>query len=402
MTPPPARERPKLLFTVNDAGFFVSHRLPVALAARRAGYDVHVATAPGPGVAEIVANGFPHYPVPISRSGLNPLSEIRTVWALTRLYRRLRPDLVHLVTIKPVLYGGIAARLSRVPAVVAAVSGLGHVFIRRGSISALLRAPIKATYRLAMNHRRIRVIFQNPDDREEFVSGRVVGPNRTVLIKGSGVDIKMFAPTPEPDGPPIIILPARMLWPKGIGEFVDAATRLRKQRVAARFALVGESDKGNPTAIPLKQLEAWHNEGEIEWWGYRKDMPAVLAGTHIVCLPSYYREGVPKSLIEAAACARPIVATDVPGCREIARNGENAILVPPRDPEALAAALCRLIDDPDLRRRLGARGREIAVAEFLLDRVIADTLDVYRNLMAEIGRPVPRPEESEPVPCSHG
>lgn len=401
MTPRPARERPKLLFTVNDAGFFVSHRLPLALAARKAGYDVHVATAPGPGAAEITAHGLPYHPVPISRSGLNPLSEIRTVWSLARLYRRLRPDLVHLVTIKPVLYGGIAARLSGVPAVVAAVSGLGHVFIRRGSISALLRTAIKAAYRIALSHRRLRVIFQNPDDRRQFVAQGLVGEPDCVLIKGSGVDVRRFAATPEPAGIPVVVLPARMLREKGIVEFVEAARRLRRDGIEGHFTLVGDRDPGNPTSIPQEQLDAWNRDGDVDWWGYRDDVPEVLAGANIVCLPSY-REGLPKSLIEAAACARPIVATDVPGCREIARDRENAILVPPRDPEALAAALRRLIEDPDLRRRLGARGREIAVAEFSLDRVIADTLDVYRDLMAGLGKPVAHPEASEAVPCRHG
>ncbi len=401
MTRPPTPGRPRLLFTVNDAGFFLSHRLPIAQAAAAAGYDVQIATAPGEAAAQIRARGFAHHPVPLSRRGLNPLAELRTIWALARLYRRLRPDLIHLVTIKPVLLGGIAARLAGAPAVVSAVSGLGYVFISRGTLAAPLRAAVATGYRFAMRRRGVRVIFQNPDDRNEFLNRALVEAKDIVTIKGSGVDTNRFAPSDEPPGPTLVVLPARMLYDKGVGEFVAAARQLRQAGVEARFALVGDSDVGNPTAIPLADLQAWQDEGAVEWWGFRDDMPEVLAQAHIVCLPSY-REGLPKSLIEAAACARPIVTCDVPGCREIGRDGENALLVPARDAEALVTALRRLIDDPGLRRRLGARGREIAEAEFSLERVVGQTLAVYATLLRETGRPVPAAEKDKAVRCSPG
>lgn len=401
MTRRPASERPRLLFTVNDAGFFLSHRLPIALAAKAEGFDVQVATGPGAAVARIVAHGFPHHAVPISRRGRNPWTEAKAIWALYRLYRSLRPDLVHHVTIKPVLYGGIAARLAGVPAVVSAVSGLGYVFVRHGPASAMLRAIVKAAYRIALHRQGARVIFQNPDDHREFVEQGLVAAKACVLIKGSGVDIGRFAPTPEPAGAPRVVLAARMLWDKGVGEFVEAARLLNKDGVQARFVLVGASDDGNPTAIPSARLRAWQADGVVEWWDHRTDMPGVLAQAHIVCLPSY-REGLPKSLVEAAACARPIVATDVPGCREIARDGENALLVPARDPAALAEALARLIADPGLRRRMGARGRAIAEAEFSLDRVVAETLALYGTLVEECGGRAPDPGKDERVQCSPG
>jgi glycosyltransferase involved in cell wall biosynthesis len=205
------------------------------------------------------------------------------------------------------------------------------------------------------------------------------------LIRGSGVDMNIFTPRPEPEGVPVVILAARMLWAKGIGEFVDAARLLREQKVEARFVLVGESDPGNPSAVPVWQLEQWHDSGVVEWWGACSDMPRVFAEAHVVCLPSYYPEGVPKVLIEAAACGRPIVTTDVPGCREVVRHEENGLLVPTRDPVALAAALRRLIMSPALRDFLGRRGREIAVAEFGLERVIAETLAVYGDLLSHNG-----------------
>ncbi len=401
MTRQTAQNRPKLLFTVNDAGFFLSHRLPVAQAARDAGYDVHIATAPGEAVARICGHGFTHHPVPLSRRGLNPVAEVGTVWALYRLYRRLRPGLIHHVTVKPVLYGGIAARLAGAPAVVSAVTGLGYVFIRRGWKSALLRSAVKTGYRWALKRRGARVIFQNPDDREAFLTQGLTAEKDCVLIKGSGVDTAHFTPRQEPEGDPVVVLPARMLWDKGVSEFVEAARRLRAQGVTARFVLVGDTDDGNPTAIPTIRLQSWQDEGTIEWWGFRDDMAAVLEQAHIVCLPSY-REGLPKSLIEAAACARPIVSSDVPGCREIARDGVNALLVPPRDPAALADALHRLISDAALRRRFGLRGREIVEAEFSLDRVIDETLNLYGALLHETGGRAPRAGNSEQAQCNPG
>ena len=401
MTRRPAPGRPRLLFTVNDAGFFLSHRLPIARAAAAAGYEVHVATAPGPGVARVQDEGLTHHAVPLSRRGLNPLAELRALWSLTRLYRRLRPDLIHHVTIKPVLLGGVAARLAGAPAVISAVSGLGYVFITRGWRAAVLRGAIKTGYRLALKRPGARVIFQNPDDRRKFLDQSLVERDAEVLIKGSGVDTARFAPSPEPDGPPLVVLPARMLRDKGVGEFVEAARTLRGEGVQARFALVGDSDPGNPTAIPEARLRAWQDDGIVEWWGHRADMPAVLAQAHIVCLPSY-REGLPKSLIEAAACARAIVSCDVPGCREIARRDENALLVPPRRAAALAEALRRLIGDADLRRRLGARGRALAEAEFSLERVIAQTLALYTALLRETGGRLPAAAKDEGLQCSPG
>jgi len=388
MTRPAAPHPPKLLFTVNDAGFFLSHRLPVAQAASAAGYSVHIATAPGPAVTRIRDLGFFHHPVPLSRRGLNPLAELGAIWSLARLYRRLRPEIIHQVTIKPVLYGGLAARLAGAPAVVSAVTGLGYVFIRRGWRANLLRLAIKTGYRCALRRRGVRVIFQNPDDREIFLSQAMAAAKDSVLIKGSGVDVTRFVPSPEPEDLPVVVLPARMLWDKGVGEFVEAARLLNKDKPCARFVLVGDTDDGNPTGITAAQLRSWLNEGAVEWWGFRSDMAAVLQQAHIVCLPSY-REGLPKSLIEAAACARPIVSCDVPGCREIARDGENALLVPPRDATALAKALAQLIGDAALRQRFGQRGREIVEAEFSLDRVIDETLGLYAALMRETGEQVP-------------
>lgn len=372
----------RILYIVNDANFFLSHRLPLALAAQGDGFDIHVATPLSDDVEKIRAAGFRFHPIPLTRRGARLGEELASVIALYRLYRKVKPDLVHLVTIKPVLYGGIAARLAGVPAVVSAVTGLGYVFIARGFKASLLRTAVKGAYRFALGHANGRVIFQNPDDRSSFLKARLVDSRQTVLIKGSGVDMTQFSPSPEPPGVPLVVFAARMLWDKGVGEFVDAARWLCGMGIKSRFALVGDTDSGNPAAVPKSQLESWQQSGVVEWWGQYTNMPMVFAQSHIVALPSAYGEGVPKVLIEAAASGRPIVTTDTPGCREIVQHGENGLLVPVRDVAALTEALRRLLEDAELRRRMGAKGREIAVAEFSVERVVSETLDVYRELLS--------------------
>lgn len=374
---------PRLLYLVNIPRFFVSHRLPLALAARDAGYDVHVATANDDAqhIHTILKAGLPFHPLPLSQHGTNPGIEAATLRAVNRLYRRLQPDIVHQVTIKAVLYGGIAARWNRVPAVVNAVSGLGSVFTTPGFKAALMRTGVKSAYRLALNHPNAYTIFQNPDDRALFVRSGLIAESRTRVIKGSGVDMAVFQPQPEPDGMPVVLFAGRLLWQKGVGAFVDAAKALRDAGVRARFVIAGYSEPSSPVAVPPGMLEAWQASGMIEWWGKRDDMPAVFAQSHIVCLPSSYGEGVPKVLIEAAACGRPLVTTDSPGCREIAHHEENGLLVPVGDDAALAAALRRLIENPALRQQMGRRGRQLVEHEFSLAQVCSATLALYAEML---------------------
>ena len=387
----------KILFVVNDAPFFLSHRLPLALAARAVGYEVHVATPRSARVEIILSHGLQHHVIPLSRQGMRVFTELRSMAALWWLYRRLQPDLVHHVTIKPVLYGGLAARLAGVPAMVSAVTGLGYVFANQSGQAVRLRRFVKEAYHLALGHPHSRVIFQNPDDQALFIGDGLVSPERASLICGSGVDLSVFASRDEPKGdPPVVMLASRMLWDKGVGEFVEAARCLRGEGVAARFVLVGDSDPGNPSAVPKEQLESWRDHRVVEWWGARDDMPATLAQAHLVCLPSY-REGAPKVLLEAAACGRAIVTTDTPGCREIVKQGVNGLLVPVRDGVALAGAVRRLLDDPEERQRMGAAGRRRAEQEFAIEKVIESTLDLYRDLLTT---PCPeltqcRPDETQ-------
>lgn len=372
----------RLLFVVNDAAFFLSHRLNIARAALEAGWEVHVATAPGPAVARVEAEGIRHHAVPLSRSGANPLVEVGALWALFQLFRRLKPTLVHAVTIKPVLYSGLLAPWTGLPALVQAVSGLGHVFIAEGLLASMRRTLVLGAYWLAFRHPHSRMIFQNPDDRAAL--RQVLRDGQAALIPGAGVDPEEFTPRPEPPGEPLVVLASRMLWAKGVGEFVEAARRLRERGISARFALVGDSDPGNPAAVPDERLRAWAASGVVEWWGRREDMVNVLSEAHVVCLPSY-REGLPKVLLEAASCGRAIVTTDVPGCREIVLDGQNGLLVPTRDPDALASALERVLTDQALRVRMGARGREIVMSGFTSALVVEKTLAVYQELLQRTG-----------------
>jgi len=371
----------RILYVVNDAGFFLSHRLPLAQAAHANGYEVHVATPEDDASKSILSYGYEFHAVPIGRQSMNPLGELKTFLALFRLYKKIRPDIVHQVTIKPVIYGGLAARLTRVTAVVSALTGLGHIFVDHGFKAKMMRWLAKITLRLSMNHSNCVVIFQNPDDLSLFLREGLIRASKTRLIRGSGVDMAEYCSANEPQGIPMALLASRMLWNKGVGIFVEAATMLR-DRIHARFVLVGDTDSGNPEAIPDTQLAVWKDEGVVEFWGRRSNMIDVFRQAFVICLPSYYGEGVPKVLIEAAACGRPIVTTDTPGCREIVRHGINGLLVPPRDSGALAGALLQLLKDPELRRRMGRAGREIAAAEFSLEKVVSETLAVYRQLLA--------------------
>jgi glycosyltransferase involved in cell wall biosynthesis len=371
-----------LLFVVNNPAFFMSHRVPVALAAQKAGYDVHVATMDGPAVADIQALGMTHHAIPMTRSGKHPLQELGTLLALVRLFRRLRPDVVHLVTIKPVLYGGIAARLARVPGMVAAISGLGFVFLSNSLKMRLVRAVVARLYRIALGHPNSRVIFQNANDRDLLKSLGAVRDEQVVIIRGAGVDLDAFRPTPEPPAPPVVVtMVARLLRDKGVQEFVQAARLLRERGVPVTMQLVGGLDAGNPASATQADVDAWQQDGCVQALGERSDVAALYAAAHIAVLPSY-REGLPKSLIEAAACGRAVVTTDVPGCRDAIEPNVTGLLVPVRDAAALADAIARLAKDAALRQAMGAAGRALAEREFDINQVARIHVALYDALSA--------------------
>ena len=371
-----------LLFVVNNPAFFMSHRVPVALAAQKAGYDVHVATMEGPAVADIQALGMTHHAIPMTRSGKHPLQELGTLLALLRLFRRLRPDVVHLVTIKPVLYGGIAARIARVPGMVAAISGLGFVFLSNSLKMRLVRAMVARLYRVALGHPNSRVIFQNANDRDLLKSLGAVREDQVVIIRGAGVDLDAYRPTPEPPAPPVVVtMVARLLRDKGVQEFVQAAKLLRERGVPVTMQLVGGLDAGNPTSATQADVDAWQQDGCVQALGERSDVAALYAAAHIAVLPSY-REGLPKSLIEAAACGRAVVTTDVPGCRDAIEPDVTGLLVPVRDAAALAEAIARLAEDAALRQSMGAAGRALAEREFDINQVARVHVALYDALSA--------------------
>ncbi len=374
-----------LLFVVNDPAFFMSHRFSVAKAAMSAGYAVNVASMPGACIASIKDAGFTHYELRLSRSGLNFFYELLALTSLFRLFWKVKPDILHLVTIKPVLYGSLAARLSPVGGVVSAVSGLGYVFTASGRKAAFMRKLVAYLYCLAFGKDNLRVIFQNPDDRDVLLNAGALDVSKVRMIRGSGVDLGQYQALPEPEGLPVVCMAARLLRDKGVQEYVEAVRLLHKRGVRAVFKLAGDVDPGNPTSITADDLSAWKQEGLLDVLGYRSDVAELFAASHLVVLPSY-REGLPKVLIEAAACGRAVVTTDVPGCRDAIEPDVTGLLVPVKDVTALADAIQRLIEDEALRKRMGAAGRLLAEREFAIENVVQQHLDIYAELEANRAR----------------
>ncbi len=372
---------PRLLFVVNIPRFFLSHRLPLALAARDAGFEVQVATSDSdPTALQSIADfGLPCHPIKLRQHGLNPLLELRTLLALRALYREIQPDLLHHVSIKPVIYGGIAARLSGCDRIVQAMSGLGYVFVNPSAKATLLNMLCAPAFKLALRGEHTRTVFQNPDDCQLFVERGLAPAHKTLVIRGSGVDEDVFRPRAEnQDRLPVVLFAGRLLRQKGIGDFVEVARRLRGN---ARFRVAGYEESTSPLNVSAAQLQSWEAEGLIEWLGARDDMPSVYAESNIVCLPSTYGEGVPKVLIEAASCARACVTTDTPGCREIVHDGVNGLHAPANDIAALTNAVKHLIDNPAERKKMGAAGRQIVLEGFTLRHVINETLSLYNALI---------------------
>lgn len=370
----------RLLYIVNDAGFFCSHRLPIALAAQAAGYAVAVACPVDAKAARITAAGLEHIDLPLGRGRLDPLGEVTALRALDRIVGQFAPALVHLITSKPIIYGGLVTRRRRIPAV-AAVSGLGHVFIDDSPKSRLLRQAALVGYRLAMDRPGLHPIFQNRDNLALFEQAGAVREAPT-LIRGSGTDLVRFDPTPANNTVPRLVLPARMLYAKGVAEFVEAARMLRAQGVQAEFVLVGDPDPANPASIPEAQLRAWDAEGVVRWEGYRADIEEVLRQSDIVVLPSH-NEGFPKTLVDAAAAGRAVVTNDVTGCRDAIVPGETGLLVTPFDVADLARGMRELIEDSDKRQAFGAAGRKLAEQHYAIEAIVAQHLALYRKALGQ-------------------
>ena len=374
----------KLLFVVNVDWFFLSHRLPIALEALRQGYEVHIATTLTDKITVLQDHGLVVHSLSLDRSGANWSTAIHEVWQIYRVFKEVNPDVVHLVTIKPVLFGGLAARLAGVPAVVAAISGLGFVFVAKGVKATIRRWLVSTLYVFALGHYNLRVIFQNPDDLA-FLARLVQLPEQKVtIIRGSGADLTEYCMKPLPTGVPIVLLAARLLVDKGIREFVQTAQILRQRGLSAqdaRFVIVGKPDPANPASLRPDELAQWTEEAVVELWGHRTDMPRVLEAAHVTVLPSYYGEGLPKVLIEAAACGRAIVTTDHPGCRDAIEPNKTGLLVPIKNASALADAIEYLIKNINVRKRMGAAGRDLAEKEFAIEKIVAEHMKIYQNLL---------------------
>lgn len=373
----------KLLFFVAEDWFFLSHFLVRAKAAQAAGFEVVVLARDGGHSHAIESEGLRFVPLKLQRGGTNPLREMRVVWQVLQTYRRERPDVLHHVALKAVIYGTLAARVLGIKGVINAPVGMGYVFTSQDRKARLLRPLVSTLLRLFLHPPEAVVVFENPDDLRANTEVGAARQAECALIRGAGVDTRRYAPHVGKGGPPVVTLAARMLRDKGVEEFVAAARELSVRGVHARFRLAGGTDPANPTSIPVAQLRSWQAEAVVEWLGHCDDMAQVWGDTDIACLPSY-REGLPKALLEALACGLPIVATDVPGCRETVEPQCNGLLVPARDSRALAAALEALILSAPLREKFGRRSREKAVAEFADEVVVDATLRLYRRA-ARIG-----------------
>jgi len=370
----------RLLFIVNVDWFFLSHRLPIAVEAVRQGYEVHIAAGITDKLNLLESSGLVVHPLNLHRSRVGIVSFLSEFLEIFSIIRTVAPDIVHLVTIKPVLLGGIASRLAHVPAVVFAVSGLGFVFVNNGLIALFRRKVISILYRLAFGHANKRVIFQNADDKSTLSKLSHIYSNESVIIHGSGVDLSAYSMQSLSGGLPIVLLAARLLEDKGVREFVRAAEFVNGSTPRARFVLVGEPDLLNPATVKQQELDQWKLDGIVEMWGYHDDMNTVLSSATVVVLPSY-REGFPKVLIEAAACGRAVITTDVPGCRDAIEDGVTGLLVPVLDAEMLANKISFLLDNPELCEKMGNAGRIRAEKMFDVKQVVSKHMQIYEDLL---------------------
>ncbi len=372
-------DRLKAILFANTDWYLYNFRLAYAEFLQQQGWEVVFISPNGEHAQKLQAAGFRHIPFEFSRKGINPIQEKETISGIRALYEAEKPDLVHHFTIKCVIYGSLAAKETGITSIVNSITGLGYMFLSNKPHVKVIREVVKHLYKKALDD--TQVIFENPDDRKLFLEMGLLNEENSNVVLGTGIDTERFVPEPPTNSIPLTILPARMIWDKGIKEFVEAAQMIHEEGVNARFALIGSNDTGNPTCIPFDQLTQWQKEGNVEWWGWQDDVPTVISMSHIVCLPSY-REGLPKILIEAASCGRPIVTTDVPGCREVVKDECNGYLVPEKNAKALKDALLKLINDPEKRLEMGKASRELAIEKFSNEIVNNGIYTVYQKALS--------------------
>ena len=370
----------RLLFLVNSSSYFLSHRLGIAIEAKKQGYEVHIASPEDGCEDTFKIKGLMHHKLPISRTSINIFSEIKAFLNIYFLIKKINPDLLHLITIKPVIYGGIISRLIQIKGVVSAVPGLGYVYISKGIRAAILRFFINYFYKVSFSKKSLKIIFQNKDDMNKLRLAVGFDPIKSVIIKGSGVDLDEFKSTPLPEGRPVISMISRLQEDKGVKEFARAAQMIKERKIEADFWLIGDTDSSYPSPILIEDLQEWENKGFLSVLGYRKDINILIGNSNIIVLPSY-REGLPKVLLEAAACGRPVITTDVPGCRAAIEEGKTGLLVPPRDSSSLADKIEYLLGNKELLRKMGNAGRKLAEENFSLDKVVSAHLKIYSSLI---------------------
>jgi glycosyltransferase involved in cell wall biosynthesis len=369
----------KLLFVVNVDWFFISHRLPIGVEAINKGYEVHIACAITQYHDFLTGLGFVVHPITLSRSGTNFISEFRGIFEIYRLIKSIAPDVLHTITIKPVVYGSLMGKLLNIQTRVASISGLGFVFISNAYKIRFLKIFITFFYKIALNGKS-KVIFQNSNDQALFIKLGIINQSQAVLIRGSGVQLSQFKFTPEPDGVLVVMFLARLLKDKGLVEFCSAAEHLLNLGVQARFVLVGDVDFDNPNSITKNELSYFVDRKVVEHWGYRKEVEHIIPLSNIMVLPSY-REGLPKSLIEAAACGRAVITSDVPGCRDAIIENKTGLLVPAKNVLKLASAINNLLTNSLLRNSMGEAGRQLAIENYDINDVIDTHLKIYEGLI---------------------
>lgn len=372
----------KILFMFTEDWAFSSLFLDRAIAAKNAGYKVAVHVRCSEHRTVIEQAGLQVIPHHISRSGLNPFRELMSVFQLVKVLRSFRPDVIHLIALKPIVLGSLASVFYPKAKIVNAPVGMGYLFASNDVRARIARPIVKLVLKSTLGRKRSMTIIENSDDRTSLVEGGFLHSNQIVLIRGTGVNLDVFRPTAEPFGPKIVVLIARMLRDKGVFEFVESARIIKRTHPTTSFWLIGDADPGNPASLTTQQLQAWNDEGIMTWLGYRTDVADLLTKIHVVCLPSY-REGFGKVFVEAGAALRAVVATDVPGCREAVEHQVNGLLVEPKNSDALATALIEVLDNDELRLRLAKEGRRRAEFEFSSATVNAQTLDVYQQVLGQ-------------------
>lgn len=368
-----------LVFVVNVDWFFVSHRLPIAIAAIESGYEVHLVMSFTNCRSMLEEMGFVLHHVSLKRGKSTLVDELKYVVALAKTIKKIEPDIVHLVTVKPVLYGGSIALLFRIPTVVA-ISGLGHVYTQQGLRALLRKLVVSRLYKVVFLNGKLKVIFQNSNDMEVVSTITGVDSSRAVLIPGSGVDLTKFDYS-EPPSSINVLMASRLLYDKGVQEYVSAASQISKRGLKVRFLLAGSVDPDNPNSVSKYDLDKWKADGVVEILGHVADMKSLLSKISIFVLPSYYGEGLAKSLIEAAASGRPIITTSTPGCKDAVIDGLSGIVVPPKEVDTLVSALEYLVQDQELRLSMGLAGRKFAEKTFSIENVVDIHLMIYNELL---------------------